>query len=441
MNFRDCSKLTVGVALIGILQTGIAQKRPLSLDEAIVLSLQNNKQLKASAAKAAAAEAAMKSANRRQLPDLSVSGAYLRVSQPALDLKLNPDGKSPALPSVNAATYGMANASLPIFSGGAIQRAKEASRYLAEAATLDAEKDKADVIQNTIEAYCNLYKANAALALVRENINQSQERVREFSDKEKNGLLARNDLLKAELQLSNYQLALMDAESSLKIANLTMNIMLGLSESSSLETDSATFTATHTENRSATEFEQLAYQNRKDAAALKARERAAYANVKGARGEYFPSLALTGGYVTAYVPNLITLPSAFNAGTALKYAISSLWKAESKVAEAKAQAAEIQAHEARTTDNIHIEVYRCFENFRLSHKKLDTYKKAIEQSAENYRITKNKHDNNLVATTDLLDADVANLQSRLNYAYAKADALAAYDKLLQSAGILESKNN
>src|SRR6218665_3777659 len=133
MNFRDCSKLTVGVALIGILQTGIAQKRPLSLDEAIVLSLQNNKQLKARAA-----EAAMKSANRRQLPDLSVSGAYLRVSQPAIELKLNPDGKSPALPSVNAATYGMANASLPIFSGGAIQRAKEASRYLAEAATLDA---------------------------------------------------------------------------------------------------------------------------------------------------------------------------------------------------------------------------------------------------------------------------------------------------------------
>src|SRR6218665_3012970 len=300
MNFRDCSKLTVGAALICILQTGIAQKRPLSLDEAIVLSLQNNKQLKASAAKAAAAEAAMKSANGRQLPDLSVSGAYLRVSQPTIDLKLNPsgaDGKSPAPPSVNAAAYGIANASLPIFSGGAIQRAKEASRYLAEAVKLDAEKDKADVIQNTIEAYCNLYKANAALALVRENINQSQERVREFSDKEKNGLLARNDLLKAELQLSNYQLALMDAESSLKIANLTMNIMLGLSESSSLETDSATFTATHTENRSATEFEQLAYQNRKDAAALKARERAAHANVKGARGEYFPSLALTGGYV------------------------------------------------------------------------------------------------------------------------------------------------
>src|SRR6218665_2298095 len=137
MSFRDCSKLTVGVALIGILQTVIAQKQPLSLDEAIVLSLKNNKQLKASAAKAAAAEAAMKSANRRQLPDLSVSGAHLRVSHPALELKLTPDGKSPALPSVNAATYGMANASLPIFSGGAIQRAKEASRYLAEAATLD----------------------------------------------------------------------------------------------------------------------------------------------------------------------------------------------------------------------------------------------------------------------------------------------------------------
>lgn len=69
---------------------------------------------------------------------------------------------------------------------------------------------------------------------------------------------------------------------------------------------------------------------------------------------------------------------------------------------------------------------------------MDTYIKAIEQSEENYRITKNKHDNNLATTTDLLDADVANLQAHLNYTFARADALVAYNKLLQASGILDN---
>jgi outer membrane protein TolC len=61
--------------------------------------------------------------------------------------------------------------------------------------------------------------------------------------------------------------------------------------------------------------------------------------------------------------------------------------------------------------------------------------KAVEQANENYRITKNKYDNSLATTTDLLDADVARLQAGIDYEYAKADAVVAYNKLHESAGV------
>lgn len=162
--------------------------------------------------------------------------------------------------------------------------------------------------------------------------------------------------------------------------------------------------------------------------------------MKGAKGEYFPSLAVTGGYVAAYIPNVLTITNAVMGGVGLKYNLSSLWKTGSKVSGAKAQLAQVQANEQKLVDGIHLDVNQSYENYLLSHKKMDTYIKAIEQAEENYRITKNKHDNNLATTTDLLDADVAKLQAHLNYAYAKADALVAYNKLLQAAGILESTN-
>ncbi|MGO4292566.1 TolC family protein [Chitinophaga sp. RAB17] len=438
--------LASGILLTFFFQTASAQQsvKPLSLNEAISLSIQNSKQLRVSHAKVEQATASLKEANERQLPDVSVSGSYLRLTQPNIDLKLKLGGNSGTpteSPKVNQAAYGSANVSIPIFAGGKLQSGKESARYLAEAARLDVDKDREDVIQNTIAAYSNLYKSKAAVALVQENIRQSDERVKEFSNKEKNGLLARNDLLKAELQQSNYQLALMDAENNLKIANLNMDIMLGLPDNTVIQVDSTIFKVDNNiDGRGVAEFEQLAYQNRKDAASLSAREKAAFAGVKGAKADYYPSLAVTGGYIAAYVPNLITITNAVTAGVGVKYNLSSLWKTGSKVAGAKAQMAEVQANEAKIADNIHLDVYQSYENYLLSHKKMDTYIKAIEQSEENYRITKNKHDNNLATTTDLLDADVANLQSHLNYAYAKADALVAYNKLLQAAGILEPNN-
>ncbi|MBC9934300.1 TolC family protein [Chitinophaga qingshengii] len=450
MNSRSIYKrlyaLASGIVLTLVFQAASAQEsvKPLSLNEAISLSLQNSKQLKASQARIEAANANVKTANERQLPDVTVSGSYLRLTQPNIDLKLGKSGGggsgAPAeSPKVNQAAYGMANVSIPVFAGMMIQSGKEAARYLAQAAKLDADKDRDDVIENTIGAYSNLYKATQAVKLMEENLKQSTQRVKDFSNLEKNGLLARNDLLKAELQQSNYELSLMDAQNSLKVANLNMNIMLGLPDATQLQLDTTVFKVDDkVDGRGVGEFEQLAYQNRKDAASLGAKEKAAYANVKGVKGEYYPSLAVTGGYVAAYIPNVVTITNAVTAGVGVKYSLSSLWKTGSKVANAKAQLAELQANEARLTDAIHLDVVQSYENYLLSRKKMDTYIKAIEQSEENYRITKNKHDNNLATTTDLLDADVANLQAHLNYTFARADALVAYNKLLQASGILDN---
>ena len=72
--------------------------------------------------------------------------------------------------------------------------------------------------------------------------------------------------------------------------------------------------------------------------------------------------------------------------------------------------------------------------------------KAAADVAEKDRLAKEvetkalqaKYDNALATTTDLLDADVAQLQTRLNVTNATADAVVAYNKLLQTAGLLNN---
>ena len=418
--------------------------RPLSLQETIDLSLKNSHILKASSARNEQADAAVKQALDNRLPNASVSGSYLYMANPDLTLKTkafgegsDTSGNKTAIPHINQAMYGIANVSLPVYAGGKIRYGIESAKYLQQAATLDVENDKEGVILNTIEAYINLYKASVTVNVVKENLSQSEQRDSVLSRLEQNGLLARNDLLKSELQTSNIQLSLLDAESNLKIANVNMNLLIGLPENTILQPDSTGFDK-NMNAKTIDDYEQLALQNRKDVLALSFREKAAITGISVAKADKYPTIALTGGYIAADIPHLLAITNAANIGVGLKYDIASLWKSKSKIAEAKSKVEEIVANEAELSDGVRLQVNRDFENFLLSQKKTEVYKKAVVQAEENYRITKNKYDNALVNTTDLLDANVSLLQSKINLAVSKADVLLAYSKLLETTGTLSN---
>lgn len=420
-----------------------AQERTLTLQEAIDLSIKNNKQIKLNAAKIDEATASLKSAKENRLPEFSISAAYLRVNKPDIDLKANLGSsggssdtgtRSSSAVEVNQVMYGMASVSLPLFAGFKIQSGIESAKYLAQAARLDAEVNRDEVIQNTIAAYSNLYKAQEAVKLVQENLKSSKQRTADFANLEKNGLLARNDFLKVQLQESNIELSLLDAENNAKIVMVNMDLMLGLPETTVLTIDNTSLVNQQGDASTLLEWETAALQNRKEIAAMAAREKAAYAGIKYAKSDYYPSLALTGGYVAANIPNFLTVSNAINGGIGFKYTPSSLWKNGSKVAEAKARLLQVQINQSSLDDQIRLQINQTYQNYVLSLRKIEVYSKAVAQAEENYRITKNKYDNSLANTTDLLDADVAQLQARLNYAYSKADAVVAYNKLLQTSG-------
>ncbi|MEO5908190.1 MAG: TolC family protein, partial [Ginsengibacter sp.] len=267
---------------------------------------------------------------------------------------------------------------------------------------------------------------------------QSKHQDSVFNRLEQNGLLARNDLLKSELQTSNIELSLLDAQSNLKTATVNMNLMIGYPESTVIIIDSSIFDK-NLSVKTIDDYEQLALQNRKDVLALSFRRKAANTGIAVAKADQYPTIALTGGYIAADIPHLITITNAVNVGMGLKYNLSSLWKTKAKIAQAKAQEIEIMESEAQLSDAVRLQVNRDFENFLLSQKKTDVYKKAVIQAEENYRITKNKYNNALVNTKELLDANVSLLQSEINLAVAKADVLLAYSELMETTGILSNK--
>src|SRR5919107_205603 len=92
--------------------------RTLSINEAIRFSIKNSKQLKNSKAKIEEATAALKEATQNRLPVVGVTGGYMRLNNPNIDLKVKTgnsggNGGSESSGKASSALYGIANVSLP----------------------------------------------------------------------------------------------------------------------------------------------------------------------------------------------------------------------------------------------------------------------------------------------------------------------------------------
>lgn len=419
---------------IGFSQISAQETRTISLDEAVELGIKNSKNLKLDAAKIEETAAQLVEAKNNQLPGLKLGASYLHLFSPNVDLKT---GNSPAANvKVNNVIYGSANLSYPIYAGGRIKYGIQSAEYLIEASKLNAENDKNAIAYNISQAYNNLFKASQIIKVLEENLAASKKRDETFLKLENNGLMARNDRLKAQLQTSNIELQLLDANNNYSIANINMDLLLGLPENTVLKIDE-NYINEMSENQTSTYFLNQALQNRKDLQALDYQRKAASVGAKAAKSENLPTIAITGGYFAADVPGLLTVTNAVNVGVGVQYNLDNLWKKNSSLLKAQAREKQLEANNELLNDQIKLEINKDYQNSVLAKKKIEVYERALEQATENYRITKNKYDNGLSNITDLLDADAALVGAKVNVINAKADATLANKKLLQSSGILK----
>ena len=419
---------------IGFSQISAQETRTISLDEAVELGIKNSKNLKLDAAKIEETAAQLVEAKNNQLPGLKLGASYLHLLSPNVDLKT---GDSPASNvKVNNVMYGSANLSYPIYAGGRIKYGIQSAEYLIEASKLSAENDKNAIAYNISQAYNNLFKASQIIKVLEENLAASKKRDETFLKLENNGLMARNDRLKAQLQTSNIELQLLDANNNYSIANINMDLLLGLPENTVLKIDE-NYINEMSENQTSTYFLNQALQNRKDLQALDYQRKAASVGAKAAKSENLPTIAITGGYFAADVPGLLTVTNAINVGVGVQYNLDKLWKKNSSLLKAQAREKQLEANNELLNDQIKLEINKDYQNSVLAKKKIEVYERALEQATENYRITKNKYDNGLSNITDLLDADAALVGAKVNVINAKADANLANKKLLQSSGILK----
>lgn len=433
----------IGIAsLLGAVGLHAQAVQTITLREAIDLGYTNSKQLSISNEKVAEAVAKLDGAKDMALPNLSVSGTYLHINTPKISFAQESsdggDGDSPlaAFSSLHDIGLAQVSASVPVFNGMKIHNNKAMMDYLRQAAQYDAQTTRGEVALNTIKAVYQYYELLENRKTIEENLKQEQQRVQEFKNLEAQGLLPRNDRLKTELQANNVELALTELNNSVKLAEYNLAILLGFSDDASIQLDTTGMFAL-ADIKTWDDYLQAGITNRSDLKSTDLQVKAAESGYKVAKAGRLPTLSLSAGYADAYIPNVLTVTNALNAGLSLKYSITGAIHANHTMHEAKARYNQANAATALASDRVKVEIRQKFLKSQEWVEKLAINQRAIDQAEENFQLSQNKYKQGLLILSDYLDADVSLLRARIAYATTKAECMIAYYELEESIGTLQ----
>jgi outer membrane protein TolC len=326
----------------------------------------------------------------------------------------------------------------PIFAGFRLRRNADIADFNAQATQKEYDRDKRDLALSVKSAYWNLKKALEVQRVVDENVEQVKAHLKDVQSYMKQGLTTNNEVLKVQVQLSDVQLRQIDARNNVQLATISLNNVIGLPLDTRVQLTTDLLHA-HRVFESLPELIRTAQSRRPEVHTMQFRVQAGDAAVSIAQSGWWPQVYLVGNYVSAR-PNQRIFPTqdafkdTWDVGVSVSMDIWNWGATLRQTDQAKAQLEQVRDGLGQLQDAIALEVTRDYLNLRRGEERILVAEQGVKQAEENYRVTSSKFKQGLALNSDLLDAEVALLQAKMNYTQAVADYELVEASLERSVG-------
>ena len=409
-------KRLIGLLCITVLcsQGLCAQTRQMGIEELFRLADEQSKSIQTYRTGKEAAEEALKAAKAQRLPDVNVS----------LSASYWGNGKLWDRDFSNAMTIDMPHfgnnfaleAQQVVYAGGAISsgiKQAELGKLLAE---LDLQKNVQEIRFLLVGHYLNLYKLDNQIRVLQKNMELTDEVIANMKARREQGTVLKNDITRYELQKEQLNLQLTRVKDARRIANHQLATTLHLPESTEIYPDSLLLRE-QIQTLTEEDWQELAEANHIVLKQTQATIRMNEQKVKQERAERLPHISIVAaehldGPITIEVPVLDNNFNYWYIGIGVKYNISSLFKNNRKLKQARlnVRQAQEQRQLAQETD-------------------LRTQENSVRLADENYHVTDNRYKNEMALLTDMLDASNMKLTADLGLVDARINILYNYYKM------------
>ena len=423
----------IGLLCITVLcsQGLCAQTRQMGIEELFRLADEQSKSIQTYRTGKKAAEEALKAAKAQRLPDVNVS----------LSASYWGNGKLWDRDFGNAMTIDMLHfgnnfaleAQQVVYAGGAISsgiRQAELGKMLAE---LDLQKNVQEIRFLLVGHYLNLYKLDNQIRVLQKNMELTDEVIANMKARREQGTVLKNDITRYELQKEQLNLQLTRVKDARRIANHQLVTTLHLPEDTEITPDTSLLERqilTLTEE----DWQELAEANniflKQTQATILLNEQ----KVKQERSERLPHISIVAadhldGPITIEVPVLDNNFNYWYIGIGVKYNISSLFKNNRKLKQARLNVRQAQEQRQLAQEQVENAVQEGYVNFLTAFTDLRTQENSVRLADENYHVTDNRYKNEMALLTDMLDASNMKLTADLGLVDARINILYNYYKM------------
>ena len=391
--------------------------RTLTLEECLALSEANHPDLAGADAK--------REAERRRL---SLTAVEDRV-QASASASAARSGREVA-PSGSSYTAGV-TASVRVFDANRTKYAVEAQRGTLAATEAEGRKTRLQVRYGVKKAYMDLLLAGEVRGQRKESVDSFRLHLERAKGYYETGLKPKSDVTKAEVDLGNAQLALVEAESNVRVAQAALLNAMGVDLAGPFEV--------RAEDRALPESaeggaEALALEHRQDYEAANRRTLAGKAEVRSAARASSPSLSLRGGY-SAGGEEISSLSSEWNVGLSLNVPVVDGGAASARPDIARAQVRSLEAAREALRQNILLEVRKAVLNIRNARERIRIAGLTVAQAEENYSLAEGRYRTGVGDSLALSDALLALTDARLSVYRARYDLQVAQFALESATGV------
>ncbi|HOO59363.1 MAG TPA: TolC family protein [Candidatus Mcinerneyibacteriales bacterium] len=411
-----------------------------TLDQTISFALENNTQLVNKEREIAQAKNEILAAYGDFLPTVSASGLkVLKESVSTFSLP-GPGGTTMDYEMDMLSNYQYSlSANLPLFTGGARFFSLKTVYARWDIAKQEYRKARMDVIYAVSEAYYNVIYAGLMKDLARETVEILEEQKAMVETQYNNGEASNLELLQARVELNNARPDALKAESGYKMALMSLKNIVGAAEEIEL-TVSREFAVD--EERLLPEkslMMDLALSNNPDIQILKINSAIVDYSKSMSKGQYLPSLVLSGTYGQQKEEWGQEWEDSYNITLALQWNLFQGLKRPVGIKNISLQQEILDDTYRDIIEKTGIDLSLKLESVREARERLDAQKTNLSLARESLEVARAGYKEGVVSLLELM-------QARIGYNNAKAgDIRARYDlnlswlKLRKAAGILEKE--
>ncbi len=407
----------------------------LNLEKCIELALGNNQNIKIAEGEMNNAYWKKEEAFAGYLPQLNLTGTYLRKNATKIDPAILAAMKSRSfsLSTADEIYSGQLSLEQPLFTWGKIYQGNRQAALAYRLAKEDYQKVKNELVAQVKESFYGLLLAKQMVAISQEAVAVTEEHLKVTEILYKEGKVSQYDVSRVKVQLANAKTNLIKAKNGLKLAKEALLFLLNAKISGEADIrGELKYIGAEIVQESALEE---ALNNRPEIKQMKLQEEIGKSLIKYSKAGNKPDIALTGNY--NWQNNQLSAKDWYDTWQALLVLSVPLFdglSTRAKVKQSEASLEQIKLSKELVIEGIKLEVKQAFLDFQQAKESIEVQKENVETAKDNLRIAQERYKLGLMSNVEVRDAELTLTQAETNYYQAIADYLVALVKLEKATG-------